>query len=199
MMLHHPDWRARLRGELTEWRPWVTRSLVLAFAAIAGLCVAFLTWLSEEAFALFEQMERAAWWSPLLWMPALTALIVWVTRRWMPGAAGSGIPQVMAAMADATPPERRSLFVSVKLTLGKIVLTASGLLAGLSLGREGPSVQVAAGVMHNARHWLPERTTVPPLIAPFIAPFGAFASADQPVCGGGNRRALAAVLARANQ
>ena len=160
MMLHHPDWRARLRAELTEWRPWVTRSVVLAFAALAGLCVAFFTWLSEEAFLLFERLEHAAWWAPLLWMPALTALIVWITRRWMPGAAGSGIPQVMAAMADATPPERRSLFVSVKLTLGKIVLTASGLLAGLSLGREGPSVQIAAGVMHHVRRWLPDRATI---------------------------------------
>jgi H+/Cl- antiporter ClcA len=160
MMLHHPDWRARLRAELTEWRPWVTRSLVLAFAAVAGLCVAFFTWLSEEAFALFERIEHAAWWAPLLWMPALTALIVWITRRWLPGAAGSGIPQVMAAMAEATPVEKRNLFVSVKLALGKIVLTAGGLLAGLSLGREGPSVQIAAGVMHHVRRWLPDRSTI---------------------------------------
>jgi H+/Cl- antiporter ClcA len=160
MMLHHPDWRARLREELTEWRPWVTRSLVLAFAALAGLCVAFFTWLSELAFEQFEHLEQAAWWAPLLWMPALTALIVWLTRRWFPGAAGSGIPQVMAAMAESTPVEKRHLFVSLRLTLGKIVLTAGGLLAGLSLGREGPSVQIAAGVMHHVRRWLPERSTI---------------------------------------
>jgi H+/Cl- antiporter ClcA len=160
MMLHHPDWRARLRAELTEWRPWVTRALVLAFAALAGLCVAFFTWLSETAYEQFEHLERAAWWAPLLWMPALTALIVWLTRRWFAGAAGSGIPQVMAAMADATPREQRHLFVSIKLTLGKIVLTSGGLLAGLSLGREGPSVQIAAGVLHHVRRWLPDRATV---------------------------------------
>lgn len=162
MMLHHPDWRARLRGELTEWRPWATRAVVLAFAAAAGLSVAFFTWLSEHAFAAFEQLERRAWWAPLLWMPALTAFIVWATRRWLAGAAGSGIPQVMAALDESTPAERRGLFVSLRLAVGKIGLTAGGLLAGLSLGREGPSVQIAAGVMHHARRWLPERGTISP-------------------------------------
>jgi H+/Cl- antiporter ClcA len=160
MMLHHPDWRARLRAELTEWRPWATRGVVLAFAAAAGLAVVFFTWLSEQAFAAFERLEQAAWWAPLLWMPALTAAIVWATRRWWPGAAGSGIPQVMAALDDATAPAQRGLFVSLKLSVAKIVLTAAGLLAGLSLGREGPSVQIAAGVMHHARRWLPERGTI---------------------------------------
>jgi H+/Cl- antiporter ClcA len=33
-------------------------------------------------------------------------------------------------------------------------------LAGLAIGREGPSVQVAAGVMQHARRWLPSRTSI---------------------------------------
>lgn len=160
MTLHHPDWRARLRGELTEWRPWATRGVVLAFAAAAGLSVAFFTWLSEHAYALFVRLEAAAWWAPLVWMPLATAVIVAITRRWLPGASGSGIPQVMAALDDTTPAGQRGIFVSLKLAVGKIVLTAGGLLAGLSLGREGPSVQIAAGVMHHARRWLPERGTI---------------------------------------
>jgi H+/Cl- antiporter ClcA len=160
MMLHQPDWRARLREELTEWRPWATRGVVLAFAAAAGLTVAGFTWLSEHAYTRFERVAAAAWWAPLLWMPAVTAFIVWLTRRWFAGAAGSGIPQVMAALDEATPAAQRGLFVSLRLTLGKVALTAGGLLAGLSLGREGPSVQIAAGVMHHARRWLPERGTI---------------------------------------
>jgi H+/Cl- antiporter ClcA len=157
---HHPDWQARLREEFTEWRPWVTRTVVLAFAAAAGLYVAFFTWLSERAYHLFTRLEAAAAWAPLLWMPACAAAIAWLTRRWLPGAAGSGIPQVMAALDSATPRPLRRLYVSTRLTIGKMLLTAGGLLGGLSLGREGPSVQIAAGVMHHARRWLPERTTV---------------------------------------
>lgn len=159
-MLHQPDWRARVREELTEWRPWVTRAIVLAFAAAAGLCVAFFTWLSEQAYHLFERIEAAASWAPLLWMPLCAAVIVWLTRRFLPGAAGSGIPQVMAALDAGTPAAQRGLFVSLRLTLGKMLLTAGGLLGGLSLGREGPSVQIAAGVLHHARRWLPERSSV---------------------------------------
>ncbi|OIQ69312.1 H(+)/Cl(-) exchange transporter ClcA [mine drainage metagenome] len=41
-----------------------------------------------------------------------------------------------------------------------MALATWGLLAGLSLGREGPSVQIAAGIMHHARHYLPEKTRV---------------------------------------
>ena len=41
-----------------------------------------------------------------------------------------------------------------------MLLTAGGLLGGLSLGREGPSVQIAAGVLHSVRRWLPERSAV---------------------------------------
>jgi H+/Cl- antiporter ClcA len=40
------------------------------------------------------------------------------------------------------------------------VLTSLGFLAGLSLGREGPSVQVGAGIMHSCRRWLPKRGVV---------------------------------------
>jgi H+/Cl- antiporter ClcA len=49
---------------------------------------------------------------------------------------------------------QRDRFVSLRLSLGKIFLAAAGLLGGLSIGREGPSVQVAAGVMEHARRWL---------------------------------------------
>jgi H+/Cl- antiporter ClcA len=58
------------------------------------------------------------------------------------------------------PPHAIGKLVSLKLSLAKVGLTTWGLLAGLSLGREGPSVQVAAGIMLTARRWLPERSAV---------------------------------------
>lgn len=82
------------------------------------------------------------------------------TRRFAPGAAGSGIPQVMATLDPAVDPGQRGLFVSVRLAIAKIALTTAGLLGGLSLGREGPSVQIAAGIMHAARRWLPQHSSV---------------------------------------
>jgi H+/Cl- antiporter ClcA len=154
------DWRDALRLELSDWKTWYGRAVVVALAALAGLTVVGFTWLSERAFEYFQQLRNWSWWSPLLWTPACTAALVWVTRRYAPGAAGSGIPQVMAALDPALPPVHRGLFVSLRLSFAKVMLTAGGLLAGLSLGREGPSVQIAAGVMLQARRLLPARSPV---------------------------------------
>ncbi len=138
---------------------WLGRALVLVYAAVAGLTIVAFTWLGEYALQNFHLFQTAYWWAPLIWTPLSTAAIVWITRRFVPGAGGSGIPQVMAALE----PEAHgsvSLFVSLKLSFGKMLLTVWGLLAGLSLGREGPSVQIAAGVMHNLRRWIPKQAQI---------------------------------------
>jgi H+/Cl- antiporter ClcA len=149
-----------VRREFSDWRPWLTRALVICFAAMAGLTIVAFTWLTDLAFAGFQRIAAVGWWLQLLWMPAATATIVWLTRRYAPGAAGSGIPQVMAALDTGIASADVPRFVSLRLAFSKLVLTAVGLLAGLSLGREGPSVQIAAGVMHSVRRWLPERTAI---------------------------------------
>lgn len=149
-----------LRHEVVDWRAWAGRTVVMAFAALAGLTVVAFTWMTELAFDAFEQVQQRYWWSPLLWTPLCTAAIVWVMRRYVMGTAGSGIPQVMAALDGSVTPAQRGLYVSLKLTFSKMALATWGLLAGLSLGREGPSVQIAAGVMHHARRWLPDKSQV---------------------------------------
>ena len=104
---------------------------------------------------LFERVYQ--WnggWLVLLWMPAITAAAVWATRKWAPGVGGSGIPQVIATLEPSVDASLRKRFVSLWLSFSKIILSSTGFLAGLSIGREGPSVQVAAGVMHSARRWL---------------------------------------------
>ncbi len=134
--------------------------MVIAAAAAAGLVAVSFTWLTDQATELFFDLRTAWWWAPLLWMPLSTAAIVWLTRRYAPGATGSGIPQVMASLDPAVKPAHVKLFVSMRLGLAKILLSTWGLLAGLSLGREGPTVQIAAGVMLAARRWLPKRSGV---------------------------------------
>jgi H+/Cl- antiporter ClcA len=157
---HEHHIQAALKKEFTDWRVWWARSVVIAMAAVAGLTVVGFTWLSERALTYFFQLRTAWWWSPLLWTPLCTAIIVWLTRRYAPGAAGSGIPQVMASLDTAVDSRNRSIFVSLKLSASKILLTTWGLLGGLSLGREGPCVQIAAGIMLSARRWLPKRSGV---------------------------------------
>lgn len=154
------DWNGGLRQELADWRTWAARALVVALAVLAGLTIVGFTWLAETASGWFEAMRLRAPWAPLLWTPLCAAAIVWCTRRFFPGAAGSGIPQVMATLERRVGERERGLFVSLRLSLAKIGLTAAGLLGGLSLGREGPSVQIAAGVMLQARRLMPAGAAV---------------------------------------
>lgn len=155
-----PHFFQELKSELANKHLWADRGVVLLFAILTGLTVVAFTWLSEHALETFFKLSSEIFWLPLFWTPALTMAIVYLTRRFFIGATGSGIPQVMAALSPQTPREQRSLFVSLKLSLAKMVLTASGLLAGLSAGREGPSVQIASGIMHSARHWLSPNSSI---------------------------------------
>ncbi|CAM3941892.1 Chloride channel protein [Paracidovorax anthurii] len=67
---------------------------------------------------------------------------------------------MVAALEPGLTTPQRGRFVSLRLSLAKIVLTGMAFLAGLSTGREGPSVQVAAGVMHHARRWFGPRSGI---------------------------------------
>ena len=159
-MNHEPDFFQNVRDELSDVRTWVDRAIVLGYAVLAGLCVVGFTMAADWAFDKFRELERGTPWALLVWVPAVTAGIVYCTRRWFPGAAGSGIPQVKAAIAPELPAGRWGLFASLWLSAGKILLGTAGFAAGLSIGREGPSVQVAAGVMQHARRWLSKDTTI---------------------------------------
>ena len=149
-----------MRREFAEGRLWVDRAIVLSSAGAAGLAVVSFTRFTQIADGWFGRVIAWHAWAALLWVPALTALVAWLMRRFAPGASGSGIPQVMAALDTRVTPADLPLFVSLRLALSKFVLTAGAVLAGLSVGREGPSVQVAAGVMGFARRWLSPRSGI---------------------------------------
>jgi H+/Cl- antiporter ClcA len=155
-----PDFLAALRRDLVDWRQWLGRAVVLAYAAAAGLSVVSFTWVCERALDGFTALRLWQPLLPLLWTPACTAAMAWATSRYAPGAAGSGIPQVIVALDPSVTARHRPFFVSLRLSLVKALLTAGGLLGGLALGREGPSVQIAAGIMQHAARWLPQRFPV---------------------------------------
>lgn len=159
-MNREPDFLEHLRAELSSGRIWLDRAIVLGYAIAAGLFVVGFTLASDWVFGGFQRFYRAWPWAVLLTTPMITAGIVWFTLRFFPGAGGSGIPQIKAALHPALPDERRFMFASLRLTVAKIGLGVAGFAAGLSIGREGPSVQVAAGVMQHARRWLSPNTTI---------------------------------------
>ncbi|MTV38365.1 chloride channel protein [Duganella radicis] len=151
---------AAFDSEFRNWRVWATRAVVMAAACAAGLVVVAFTWLGEKALDLFMTLFHYEPMAALAWTPMCAGCIVWITRRYVGAAAGSGIPQVMATLDPAATPAATRKLVSFKISIAKVGLTTWGLLGGLSLGREGPSVQVAAGIMLAAGKWLPERVAV---------------------------------------
>jgi CIC family chloride channel protein len=73
---------------------------------------------------------------------AATATAAWLVRRFAPQASGSGIPHVEAVVNGEIPQAPFSL-VAVKFGGGLLAIGS-----GLALGREGPSVQMGAGIAH---------------------------------------------------
>ena len=128
---------------------------MLGGLAVGGLAVA-LAFLSDEAQAIFRDVRAHFWWSPYLITPLGLALAAWFTKRYAPNAAGSGIPQVIAARHLKDPGARETL-VSVKTAIYKIALLLFGLLCGASAGREGPTVQVGASTMFALGRLQPHR------------------------------------------
>ncbi|MBB4617861.1 chloride channel protein [Sphingomonas abaci] len=138
-------YRALLRARGPRSVRFRTRLAILMGAVAIGLAATLFAKSSDAAAEVFNHFARRYPYAPLVTTPLIFAGLVWVTRRYVPLARGSGIPQVIAAQGD---PERatRSL-VSIPTVAGKAMLTLIAVLGGASVGREGPTVQIAAAVM----------------------------------------------------
>ena len=66
--------------------------------------------------------------------------IGYLLYRYFPNARGSGVPQTKAALFA------REGRITLRTVLGKFFCTSATLASGIPLGREGPSVQVGAGI-----------------------------------------------------
>jgi CIC family chloride channel protein len=127
--------------------------LSLLIGALTGLSVvAFIVFTERIGMRLYP-VHGAAW--RRLAMPVVGSLAMgYLLYRYFPNARGSGVPQTKAALFA------HNGFISLKTVLGKFGCTAVTLASGIPLGREGPSVQVGAGIASVLGRWLglrPER------------------------------------------
>jgi len=82
----------------------------------------------------------------------------WMVRRFSPMAGGSGIPQLIAAVEVANDEEKDDLswrFLNVRIILVKIAGSVAMVFGGGSVGREGPTLQIAGSVYRVVHRLLP--------------------------------------------
>jgi H+/Cl- antiporter ClcA len=128
-----------------EWR---RRILFWSGAVIVGLSAVFFAKAADYAYELFHTMAEHGWWVPFLVTPAMFALLCWLTQGAMKATRGSGIPQAIAALKVEDEGFRDRL-LSLKIAVGKMALTLAALVGGASVGREGPTVHVGAGLLYS--------------------------------------------------
>ncbi len=150
---------------------WIIRRLpteqqrLLAFTILAGgLCglaaVAFhlsIGWLER---LLINRANAAAGYSWIFWTiltPALGGLVVGLgLTYWAPARPVAEFPKSKLRSA------LRYGLVSIRETIGKFVLCAVQIGSGASLGLEGPTVQICAGVSSMLARRRPAQPAKPP-------------------------------------
>jgi len=73
----------------------------------------------------------------------------WAIQQFAPETSGSGIPHVKAVLGYVPMP------LNLRVALVKLVSTLLALGSGLSLGRQGPTVQIGAALAAQLSHWVP--------------------------------------------
>jgi len=139
--------RGRLMAHLQQREEQVFLLLSLLIGALTGLAVVGFIVVTERLGMRLYPVGSAAWRRVLV--PVAGSLAMgFLMYRYFPNARGSGVPQTKAALFA------RAGVISVRTVLGKFFCTATTLASGIPLGREGPSVQVGAGIGSVLGRWL---------------------------------------------
>src|SRR5579863_8423174 len=135
-------WRTPLLhrvARLQEREDQVFLILSLVIGALTGLAVVAFILLTERMGMRLYPVGGAPW--RRLLFPVVGSLgIGYLLYRYFPNARGSGVPQTKAALYA------REGRITLRTVLGKFFCTSATLASGIPLGREGPSVQVGAGI-----------------------------------------------------
>ena len=136
------SWRTALLARLAKLHISENRLfLVLAviIGALTGLAVVAFILVTERFGSRLYPVGSAAW--RRLMFPIVGSISIgYLLYKYFPNARGSGVPQTKAALFAANGR------ITARTVLGKFFCTSATLASGIPLGREGPSVQVGAGI-----------------------------------------------------
>jgi CIC family chloride channel protein len=123
-------------------------ALTILSGALCGLvAVSFHVAISKAESLFIDRAVAAPHFAWVYWCiltPALGGLVVGLALHYLvPGAVGSGVPQVKVAYA------LHAGYVPLRDAIGKFVLCIVQLGTGASSGREGPTVQICAAISNT--------------------------------------------------
>lgn len=179
--------------------------LTILIGGVCGLvAVAFhlsIRWVEQQTIECAFDAPGDAWIPCVIVVPALGALAAGILLRRIPGARGSGVPQVKVAYAS------KAMKLRVRDSVAKFFIGALQIGTGSSLGREGPTVQICAGVAkamgrlggvaaHNLKLLLPVGAAAG-IAAAFNAPIAAVTFTIEEIVGNLDQTLLSGVIVAA--
>lgn len=142
----------KIKRNILQAIPFWTASLITGLFAV----------LYAKAFAYAEEMGLAVFhwhtWSLFIVAPICFISAWWVVKKFAPNAVGSGIPQVMAAIELTAPRHKEKIkkLLSLRIIVIKVVSSMIFIFGGAVVGREGPTIQIAASVFRKIDELLPK-------------------------------------------
>jgi H+/Cl- antiporter ClcA len=126
-------------------------------SVVTGLIAVLYTKLFLMAESVTKYLYHQYAWSLFILTPFCFLLAWWLVVRFAPYAKGSGIPQVVAAIQITGPKNDKqvSRLLSIRVMLIKISSSLVMAAGGGAIGREGPTIQIAASVFKKVNDLLP--------------------------------------------
>ena len=128
---------------------------------IASVITGLIAVIYARLFLMAENLTAIIYkqhgWYLFILMPVCFVAAWWLVIRFAPYSRGSGIPQVAAAIEISSPKSDQKVnkLLSIKVILIKVLSSLVFAIGGGAIGREGPTIQIAASIFRKVNQVLP--------------------------------------------
>ncbi|MGY3211232.1 chloride channel protein [Mucilaginibacter sp. HD30] len=141
----------KLKQNLLQAVPFWIASVITGLIAVAY----------AKLFSLAEGVTHYIFdhnaWQIFILSPVCFVAAWWMVKKYAPYARGSGIPQVAAALEISNPKNEKLVdkLLSIRVIIVKLFSSLIMAMGGAAVGREGPTIQIAASVFRKVNDVLP--------------------------------------------